>query len=60
MDTVLCLAIQDIRDTGGKNLKGDVADSFGVSESALKENDDHFKARDHRIQNENMRIIPSR
>ena len=51
MDTVLCLAIQDIRDTGGKNLKGDVADSFGVSESALKENDDHFKARDHRIQN---------
>ena len=60
MDTVLCLAIQDIRDTGGKNLKGDVADSFGVSESALKENDDHFKARDHQIQNENTCAIPSR
>ena len=24
MDTTLCLAIQDIRDTGGKNLKGQV------------------------------------
>ena len=47
MDTTLCLAIQDIRDTGGKNLKGQVADSFGVSESALKENDEHFKARAH-------------